>query len=94
MYVSVYRATGGSNTICSRLSNCFSDSTNYLLSAAARPPPCDVDAPGGSARSSYSNYDASKGPGGGAGSGGAGEYSRGAGAGAGGAAAEEDGEAQ
>ncbi|XP_022819472.1 uncharacterized protein LOC111351666, partial [Spodoptera litura] len=75
-----------------RLSNCFSDSTNYLLSAAARPPPCDVDAPGGSARSSYSNYDASKGPGGGGAGSGAGEYSRGAGAG--GAGAEEDGEAQ
>ncbi|KAL0894118.1 hypothetical protein ABMA27_014157 [Loxostege sticticalis] len=65
-----------------RLSNCFSESTNYLLSAAARPPPCD-DAPGGSARASYPNFE-SKGPvpvGGGSG-GGAGEAGRGAGAGA------------
>ncbi|KAJ8722527.1 hypothetical protein PYW07_003707 [Mythimna separata] len=86
-----------------RLSNCFSDSTNYLLSAAARPPPCDADAPGGSARSSYANYEASKGQGGGGGSTGAvgaGEYSRGAGADfprGGGAAAgadDADGEAQ
>lgn len=75
-----------------RLSNCFSDSTNYLLSAAARPPPCDVDTPGGSARSSYSNYDASKGPGGGGAGSGAGEFSRGAGTG--GAGADDDGEAQ
>ncbi|KAL0894117.1 hypothetical protein ABMA27_014157 [Loxostege sticticalis] len=59
-----------------------SESTNYLLSAAARPPPCD-DAPGGSARASYPNFE-SKGPvpvGGGSG-GGAGEAGRGAGAGA------------
>ncbi|XP_053624947.1 protein jim lovell-like isoform X3 [Plodia interpunctella] len=53
-----------------RLSNCFSESTNYLLSAAARPPPCD-DAPGGSARPTFSNFEASKGPGtGGTGGGG------------------------
>ncbi|KAJ0180685.1 hypothetical protein K1T71_004089 [Dendrolimus kikuchii] len=59
-----------------RLSNCFSDSTNYLLSAAARPPPCDVgaDAPASSRSSSYSNYEPSKGPGGGGGGGGGGEF--------------------
>ncbi|KAL4714598.1 hypothetical protein ACJJTC_006644 [Scirpophaga incertulas] len=71
-----------------RLSNCFSESTNYLLSAATRAPPCD-DAPGGSARPSYSNFEPVKAPGGG-GSGGAGGGSGGAG-GAGPAA--EDGDA-
>ncbi|XP_059057170.1 uncharacterized protein LOC131850822 [Achroia grisella] len=41
-----------------------SESTNYLLSAAARPPPCD-DAPSGSTRPSYSNFEAKPAGGGG-----------------------------
>ncbi|XP_062526426.1 uncharacterized protein LOC101738354 isoform X2 [Bombyx mori] len=53
-----------------------SDSTNYLLSAAARPPPCE-DAPP-AAHTSYSNFETSKGAGG---SGAGGEDGSGAGAG-------------
>ncbi|XP_049867471.1 uncharacterized protein LOC126367779 isoform X2 [Pectinophora gossypiella] len=73
-----------------RLSNCFSESTNYLLSAAARPPPCDDVASPAPGRSSYTNFDA-KASGGGGTSGG-GESSRAtsaAGAGAGADAAAE-----
>ncbi|XP_022120497.1 protein tramtrack, alpha isoform isoform X1 [Pieris rapae] len=56
-----------------RLSNCFSESSNYLLSAAGRPP-CDDPPhhpPTPTPRPSYSNYEASKG-GGAGGTGGAG----------------------
>ncbi|XP_026329268.1 uncharacterized protein LOC113237171 isoform X2 [Hyposmocoma kahamanoa] len=45
-----------------------SESTNYLLSAAARPPPCD-DVPAPSARSSYPTFEAPPGPGSAGGSG-------------------------
>ncbi|XP_026758172.1 uncharacterized protein LOC113517629 isoform X2 [Galleria mellonella] len=64
-----------------------SESTNYLLSAAARPPPCD-DAPGGSSRPSFTNFEA-KTAGGGSGSGGGG--GGGSGGSGGGTAAREPG---
>ncbi|XP_037295524.1 uncharacterized protein LOC115442344 isoform X2 [Manduca sexta] len=57
-----------------------SDSTNYLLSAAARPAGAD-DAPPSTARTSYHNFEASKGPGTGSGGGGAGGSGGGAGGG-------------
>ncbi|XP_047988074.1 BTB/POZ domain-containing protein 18-like isoform X1 [Leguminivora glycinivorella] len=43
-----------------RLSNCFSESTNFMLTAAARPPPCELDPP---ATRVYPHYEASKSPG-------------------------------
>ncbi|CAF4938469.1 unnamed protein product [Pieris macdunnoughi] len=68
-----------------RLSNCFSESSNYLLSAAGRPP-CDDPPhhpPTPTPRPSYSNYEASKGGGAGGTSGAGGSGTPGGGEGRG-----------
>ncbi|CAK1545199.1 unnamed protein product [Leptosia nina] len=77
-----------------RLSNCFSESSNYLLSAAGRapcddaPPPHHPPTP--TPRPSFSNYEASKGGGSGASGAGGSGTSGGGGEGRGGTGGDDD----